>query len=61
MSTPGRPLDYATREGIRRLMRDGHSRRKIAREMDVCKRTVDKYAHELDLEIDKTDENSQNI
>ena len=44
MAISGRRLDDSTRRWIHRRLGDGASRREIAREAGVCKRTVDKEA-----------------
>lgn len=40
----GRPLQFDLRLTIKRLLREGSSRRRVAKSLGLAKRTVDKYA-----------------
>ncbi len=44
MAESGRPLPWNERERIKAMALNGMSRRAIARELGLAKRTVDKYA-----------------
>lgn len=44
MAESGRPLPFAMKERIAAMVIAGNSRRLIARELGLAKRTVDKYA-----------------
>jgi len=44
MARRGTPLPWATREQIARLIREGLSRRKVAKELGLDNRTAYKYA-----------------
>lgn len=44
MAEKGRPLPWLLREAIKERAELGHSRRAIARQLGLAKRTVDKYA-----------------
>lgn len=44
MADSGRPLPWSLRERIQAMIRAGSSRRAVARELGLAKRTVDKYS-----------------
>lgn len=44
MATRGRPLPECTRSAVIRALRAGISHRKIAKNLDLAKRTVDRIA-----------------